>query len=223
MIRSPKQIKQKLCFKIYNSAFALTIFGTVYAESIDWSYKKSIIKQRKRWKKHLFLFFTISLVFGHATIPVNHLLDPRRHRLHQVMQEIRFRCPLEPDQEDGRLPLVHVGAIVTGQLLLHPGPHCLDWIEVRWVARPPYQLDLRPCSPVCDCWVSIAVLCQENDVGFNLYRLASDEKFSSENGEISYSSSHIHALLVQKIWWFYLVQEKSYWHKKTGQYFPCIL
>ena len=77
--------------------------------------------------------------------------------------------------------------------------------------------------PVCDCWVSIAVLCQENDVGFNLYRLASDEKFSSENGEISYSSSHIHALLVQKIWWFYLVQEKSYWHKKTGQYFPCIL
>jgi hypothetical protein len=77
--------------------------------------------------------------------------------------------------------------------------------------------------PVCDYWVSIAVLCQENDVGFNLYRLASDKKFSSENGEISYSSSHIHALLVQKIWGFYLVQEKSYWHKKTGQYFPRIL
>ncbi len=77
--------------------------------------------------------------------------------------------------------------------------------------------------PVCDCWVSLAVLCQENDVGLNLYRLASDEKFSSENGEISYSSSHIHALLVQKIWVFYLVEEKSYWHKKTGQYFPRIL
>ncbi len=76
---------------------------------------------------------------------------------------------------------------------------------------------------VCDCWVSIAVLCQEIDVGFNLYRLASDEKFSSQNGEISYSSSHIHALLVQKIWGFYLVQEKSYWRKKTGQYFPRIL
>ncbi len=82
-------------------------------------------------KKTFISFFTISLVFGHATIPVNHLLDPRRHRPHQVMQEIRFRCPLEPDQEDGRLPQFHVGAIVTGQLLLHPGPHCLDWIEVR--------------------------------------------------------------------------------------------
>ncbi len=77
--------------------------------------------------------------------------------------------------------------------------------------------------PVCDCWVSIAVLCQENDVGFNLYRLASNKKFSSENGDISYSSSHIHALLVKKIWGLYLVQEKSYWHKKTGQYFPRIL
>ncbi len=77
--------------------------------------------------------------------------------------------------------------------------------------------------PVWDCWVSIALLCQENDVGFNLYRLASDKMFSSENDEISYSSSHMHALLVQKIWEFYLVQEKSYWHKKTGQYFPRIL
>ena len=51
--------------------------------------------------------------------------------LHQVLQEVHLLGPLEPDQEDGRLPLVHVGAIVTGQLLLHPGPHCLDWIEVR--------------------------------------------------------------------------------------------
>ena len=53
-------------------------------------------------------FFTISLVLGYASIPVNHLLDPCRHRLHQVLQKICFRCPLAPDLEDGRLQLVKI-------------------------------------------------------------------------------------------------------------------
>ncbi len=64
--------------------------------------------------------------------------------------------------------------------------------------------------PVCVCWASIAVLCQENDVWRNLYHPASDKKYSSKNDEISYSSSQIHALLPKKIWGFYLIQEKSY-------------
>ncbi len=113
-------------------------------------------------KKTFISFLTISLVFGHATIPVNHLLDPRRHRLHQVMQEIRFRCPLEPDQED-------------------PPQGQLQHLQLL-----PDGSQSNPSPP-------------ELHVGFNLYRLASDKKFSSENNEISCSSSHIHALLVQTI------------------------
>ncbi len=89
-----------------------------------------------------------------------------------------------------------------------PG-HLISWIWGRSAAEIPYR-----------------VLCgtaQENDGEINLYRTASDEEFSSQNGEISSSSSFMHTLFWKKILGFYLVQEKSYRHKRTGQYFPRIL
>ena len=154
-------------------------------------------------------FFTISLVLGYASIPVNHLLDPCRRRLHQVLQKICFRCPLAPDLEDGRLQLV--------KILLRVDSDIFSCFLMVAKGTPALQSSTEPSLnqfwsffPVCVCWASIAVLCQENDVWCNLYRPTSDKKYSSKNDEISYSSSHIHALLPKKIWGFYLIQEKSY-------------
>ena len=86
-----------------------------------------------------------------------------------------------------------------------PG-HLISWIWGRSAAELPYR-----------------VLCgtaQENDEEINLYRSASVEEFSSQNDEISSSSSFMHTLLRKKIWGLYLKQEKSYQHIKTSQYFP---
>ncbi len=101
-------------------------------------------------KKTCISFFTISLVFGHATIPVNHLLDPRRHRLHQVMQEIRFRCPLEPDQ---------VGLfLATAKILLRVDSDIFSCFLMVAKATPALQSSTAALLesvlkffPVCDC------------------------------------------------------------------------
>jgi hypothetical protein len=96
--------------------------------------------------------------------------------------------------------------------------HTVDWIEVRWVTRPPNQLDLRPVS----CWASIASAvryCPRKWWG-NKFILPGLRR-GVFVGEQSNFVHIIDACTVgKKIWGLYLWQEKSYQHIKTGQYFP---
>jgi hypothetical protein len=95
------------------------------------------------------------------------------------------------------------------QLLLHPGPHCLDWIEVRWVTRSPDQLDLRPVS----CWASIPSAvryCPRKWWGNKFIRLSLSRRvFITERW--NFVQLIIYAYTVtKKNWGLYVKQEKSY-------------
>ncbi len=71
------------------------------------------------------------LVSGHFPLPINAFLHPCGHSDDQVLQELVLLCPLQPNLQDRLLLMLKVGAVVVPQLLLHPRPKVLDWVEVR--------------------------------------------------------------------------------------------
>ena len=85
-----------------------------------------------------------NLVVGDISISFNDFLYPVRHGLHQFFQVWRVVHPEDPQLLDLILQLVQVGGVCLLQLHLHPGPHILNRIEVRAVARPFDELDVRP-------------------------------------------------------------------------------
>ena len=79
---------------------------------------------------------------SYISIPVDHLLEPLGHRLHKLLEVVTVVHPKDPELSDLLLQLLKVGGVDILQLLFHPRPHILNWIKIRAVPGPLYQLDV---------------------------------------------------------------------------------
>ncbi len=86
----------------------------------------------------------IWLVLGWVALPINDVLQPPRHGLHQVPQVLAVVQLQHPQLSDFPLQLLQVLSLGAPQLHLHPGPDILNGVQVRAVARPVHELDVGP-------------------------------------------------------------------------------
>jgi hypothetical protein len=79
---------------------------------------------------------TYQLIFSHPPILINDLLHSLGNGGDQLLEEVALLGLLQPHHLEGIPPLLHVGAFVVLQVLLHPGPDCLNGVQVRQATSP---------------------------------------------------------------------------------------
>ena len=98
-------------------------------------------------------------VLCHVPMGLNDHLEPARHAVAQLFQVIRAELH-GPQLLDGSDELGHRRDILFFQQVLHVVPTIFDWIQVRAVSRPIYDLErllsqesLDPLRDVARCTV----------------------------------------------------------------------
>ena len=85
--------------------------------------------ERKNFIFHIFLFTWVLILSG-GTLPLNDLLQPPGHAVHDLHQVFVVIHLGDPEPLDCLNPLVNGGAGGALQLQFHPAPHILYGIQV---------------------------------------------------------------------------------------------
>ncbi len=85
-------------------------------------------------KNNLFMMGHFSTCY--PPFSVNNFLQPPRHGLLRALQVLDVIHLEGPQLQNFPLPLIQVLGTGIPQLLLHPCPHILDWVQVRAIAWP---------------------------------------------------------------------------------------
>ncbi len=96
--------------------------------------------------------YLTKLVFRSVSTPLDNLLQPVRHTLHHVAQNLAVDHLEDPQPGDLLLQCLQVGGVgVLLPLHLHPAPHIPYGVEIRAVSRQLDQLNVGlPLEPVAD-------------------------------------------------------------------------